>query len=163
LTFSLDKLQNVNKGLLASVAERTTKEHQRNLYVTLFSTLIFTLAIVISIIFSVRQYNRAAILSSRLKESASRLQQFKLTLDQTLDCIFMFDPHTLRFIYVNQGAIKQIGYSMEELLSMSPLDIKPDFTEKRWRALVGPLLKGEAESISFKTVHRTKKGLDLPR
>ncbi len=162
VTFSLDKLQNVNKGLLASVAERTTKEHQRNLYVTLFSTLIFTLAIVISIIFSVRQYNRAAILSSRLKESASRLQQFKLTLDQTLDCIFMFDPHTLRFIYVNQGAIKQIGYSMEELLSMSPLDIKPDFTEKRWRALVGPLLKGEAESISFKTVHRTKKGLDLP-
>ena len=33
-----------------------------------------------------------------------------------------------------------LGYSREELLGMTPLDLKPDFDEPRYRALIAPLL-----------------------
>ncbi|MGA7750430.1 MAG: PAS domain S-box protein, partial [Gallionella sp.] len=46
-------------------------------------------------------------------------------LDNTQDMIFIFAPDTLRFVYVNKGAISSIGYSREELLQMSALDALP--------------------------------------
>ncbi len=89
-------------------------------------------------------------------------RQFRTTLDQIHDCVFMFDPDTLRFFYVNQGAIEQVGYSRDELLQMTPLDIKPAFDEARFRALIGPLLAGERAQQTFETVHRRKDGRDVP-
>jgi PAS domain S-box-containing protein len=90
------------------------------------------------------------------------LRQFKTTLDQTRDCVFMFDPETLQFFYVNQGAIEQVGYTAEELLCMTPLDIKPEYDAARFRAMVAPLLAGEVGLHTFETVHRHKDGHDVP-
>jgi len=41
------------------------------------------------------------------------LNRFKYSLDQTLDMIFIFDAETLGFEYLNEGAIKSMGYSRE--------------------------------------------------
>lgn len=90
------------------------------------------------------------------------LLQFKTTLDQIIDCVFTFDPQTLRFTYVNQGAIEQVGYGRDELLRMTPLDIKPEFSETGFRAMIAPLLAGELSSHTFETVHRHKHGHDVP-
>ncbi len=96
------------------------------------------------------------------KRTEQELLQFKETLDQTLDCVFMFDSSTLRFLYCNQGALDHIGYSRDELLSMTPLDIKPEFDETRFRNLVEPLISGVESRVLFRTVHRTKTGNDVP-
>lgn len=90
------------------------------------------------------------------------LNRLKSTLDETLDCVFMFEPDTLKFFYLNEGAIKQVGYTSEELLQMTPFDIKPAYAEKQFRALVQPLLDGSKDSLTFETVHRHKDGSDLP-
>ena len=45
-------------------------------------------------------------------------------LDIIEDGAFIFRPDSLRFIYVNEGAVQQTGYSREELLGMTPLDLK---------------------------------------
>lgn len=90
------------------------------------------------------------------------LRQFRTTLDQTLDCVFMFDPQTLRFFYVNQGAVDQVGYSAEELHRMTPLDIKPEFSEETFRAMLAPLISGERSRFTFETIHRHKDGHDIP-
>ena len=84
------------------------------------------------------------------------------TVDSALDGVFMFDPDSLRFTYVNQGAAKQLGYSIEELLSMTPLDIKPEFDESSFRAVLKPLLDDEEESCILTTVHRRSDGIDVP-
>jgi PAS domain S-box-containing protein len=73
----------------------------------------------------------------------------------------MFDPVTLRFFYANKGATEQVGYSMEELLDMTPLDIKPEFDESSFRAMVAPMLDGEYSAVNFETVHRHKDGHDV--
>lgn len=90
------------------------------------------------------------------------LDTLSATLDQTRDTIFMFDPQSLRFFYTNRGASEQVGYSREELLGMTPLDIKPEFNEQDFRKLVEPLLDGSETSLTFETIHRHKDGHDIP-
>ena len=88
--------------------------------------------------------------------------QFKSTLDATRDCIFICDPETLRFTYVNRGAIAQVGYTEEQLLRMTPLDIKPEFDDRSYRALIAPLIDGTMPSRVFETVHRHRSGTLVP-
>ena len=89
-------------------------------------------------------------------------RQFIATVDATLDAVFMFEPATLRFTYVNQGALAQVGYERSDLLSMRAIDIKPDFDETRYRQLLAPLMDGSRPSITFSTVHRHRTGFDIP-
>jgi PAS domain S-box-containing protein len=77
-------------------------------------------------------------------------------LNASLNEIYMFRPDTLRFTYVNLGALSNIGYTMEAMQAMTPLDIKPEMTEASFRELVKPLLTGEREKLVFQTVHRRK-------
>ena len=89
------------------------------------------------------------------------LRRFKTTLDMTQDCVFMFHPDSLQFFYVNQGATTQVGYSAEELMQMSPVDIKPDYDEAGFREILAPMLAGARPTVSFETRHRHKDGRDL--
>ncbi|MDX1295495.1 MAG: PAS domain S-box protein, partial [Sulfurimonadaceae bacterium] len=90
------------------------------------------------------------------------LFQFKHTLDLTLDCVFMFDPDTLNFTYVNNGAIRQVGYSEKELMRMSPLDIKPEFTEARFKKVLDETVLSDEKYTRFETVHQHKNGKLVP-
>ncbi len=92
----------------------------------------------------------------------TELSQFKNTLDQTLDGVFMFDPATLHLAYVNEGARQQVGYSEAELMQMLVLDITPDFTWEQFQQLLQPLIEGVQPSLTFQTVHRHKDGRDTP-
>lgn len=99
---------------------------------------------------------------TELKRAGHELQQFKTTLDQTKDAVFVFSPYTLKFLYVNHSAIRELGYSSEEFLTMTPLDIKPEFSPEQFRTLIEPLFNREQMSITFETVHRHKDGHDMP-
>ena len=96
------------------------------------------------------------------QEADAALRRFKTTLDRTQDCVFMFTADTLQFFYVNQGAVDQVGYTQEELLRMTPIDIKPDFDEAQFREMIAPMLLGQAHFLNFETRHRHKDGHDVP-
>ena len=96
------------------------------------------------------------------KKAEQELTLFKTTSDMIEDCLFMFNPRTLKFFYVNQAAIQQLGYTEEELLDMTPLDIKPKFDEESFRALINPLIKGSDKTLLFQTVHMSKNGSLIP-
>ena len=97
-----------------------------------------------------------------LRNSEAKLRGYKITLDLILDCVFMFDPRSLEFFYVNQGALEQVGYSATELMTMTPLEIKPEFDEASFRAKIEPLIRGERSYIRFETLHRHKDGHLIP-
>ena len=99
--------------------------------------------------------------SERVAAEAEQ-QQIRELLDATHDGILIFDADTLRFTYVNQGAIEQVGYSREELLQMTMLHLAPEFNETSLRELLAPLRRGEVSSTMFTTVHRRRDGLDIP-
>ncbi len=83
-------------------------------------------------------------------------------IDGAHDAVLMFAPDTLIYTYANRGAELQLGYNRDELLKMSPLHIKPEFTETSFREQLEPLLAGDVDSHTFTTVHRRKDGTDIP-
>ncbi|MCG3774547.1 MAG: Sensor histidine kinase LiaS [Nitrospira sp.] len=101
-------------------------------------------------------------IETTLRERSAALAQFKTTLDQTHDCVFIFAPDTLHFIYCNQGAVMQVGYSEAELFTMTPIDIKPEFSVESFLTMVRPLVDGRQLSLTFETLHRHKDGHDIP-
>ncbi|SHH66938.1 PAS domain-containing sensor histidine kinase [Winogradskyella jejuensis] len=83
--------------------------------------------------------------------------------NESLNEIYVFDAHDLKFISVNRGAIENIGYSLEELKTMSPLDIKINIDKKVLRAkYIQPLLNKEKEKVEFETIHKRKDGTTYP-
>jgi len=89
------------------------------------------------------------------------LLEFKSTVDKASDCVFMFDPHSLLFTYVNEGALRHVGYTSDALYKMHPYDIKPEFGREAFTQLIQPLVKHREPSLKFKTIHRHKDGHDI--
>jgi len=92
----------------------------------------------------------------------ARVRMLSETMNALHDAVFMFDPDSLRFSYVNDGAVAQTGYGRDELLTMTPLHIEPEFTQDSFRSMLGPLLAGEVTRHGFTTIHRRKDGVDVP-
>ena len=89
----------------------------------------------------------------RIEEQAQSLGN---VLDRSLNEIYIFDANSLKFIHVNKGALKNIGYSLQDMQTLTPLDIKPEFSPERFAELISPLRQGKLEIARFKTVHRRK-------
>ena len=79
-------------------------------------------------------------------------------VDQSVNEIYVFDAESLQFHMVNRGARANLGYSAEELLGLTPLDLKPEFTRKSFSELLQPLRSGEVERLVFETLHRRRDG-----
>ena len=71
-----------------------------------------------SINYSIQRKKR----SRQLKESESR---YNIMFQLSPQPMWLMDPETLRFISVNAAAVKNYGYTEEEFLSMTILDIRP--------------------------------------
>lgn len=97
-----------------------------------------------------------------LKRTQHDLSRFKQTLDGTSDNILMFDPETLKFFYANKSACESIGYTEEELLQLSPVNITIEFNEKNFREMLSGLISNPEQSLNFETIHLHKNGEQLP-
>lgn len=83
-------------------------------------------------------------------------------LEHSLNEVYIFDADSYKFIYMNEAALKNIGYEKDEIKNLTPLDIKPDFTPEKLDSLVAPLKNGTKEKIAFHTFHRRKNGTTYP-
>ncbi len=103
---------------------------------------------------------RAALAESRRLESERRL--FSDVIEASLSEIYLFSADTLRFLSVNEGARRNLGYSQAELLRMTPLDIKPEFTPASFATLLEPLVSHEMPQLMVRTVHQRADGSRYP-
>jgi PAS domain S-box-containing protein len=96
------------------------------------------------------------------KEVSARERLLGSVLEESLNEIYLFDADTLRFLQVNRGARENLGYSMEELRSLTPLDLKPEFTREAFEEVIAPLRAGAQDLVRFETVHRRRDGSLYP-
>ena len=96
------------------------------------------------------------------KNLEEKTTQFNHVLDRSLHEIYIFNSETLQFIQVNHGARANLGYSLHELYSMTPLDLKPEFSEETFREVLVPLEERALEKVAFTTVHRRRDGSTYP-
>ncbi|MHC4165621.1 MAG: PAS domain S-box protein [Planctomycetota bacterium] len=83
-------------------------------------------------------------------------------LETSLNEVYVFDAQTLKFVQVNEGARKNVGYSMEELQELTPLDIKPEFSMETFTELAELLHNGQEEIVNYETIHERKNGSLYP-
>ncbi|SOE18923.1 PAS domain S-box-containing protein [Hoeflea halophila] len=72
--------------------------------------------------------------------------------------VYIFSVEDFRFSLVNGGARKNLGFTMEELRTKTPWDIKPEFSQQEFLRLVDPLIKGDQTTLEFETIHQRKNG-----
>ena len=99
---------------------------------------------------------------SPLKRAEKDRADVAKIVEESLNEIYIFDAETLKFMQVNKGARKNIGYHLNELKELTPIDIKPEFTADSFQKLVQPLVDGTQEKIQFQTIHRRKNGSQYP-
>jgi diguanylate cyclase (GGDEF)-like protein/PAS domain S-box-containing protein len=79
-------------------------------------------------------------------------------VERSLNEVYVFDAETLQFVQVNHGARHNLGYSMDELRTLTPLDLKPEITQAAFEEHIKPLRDGTREQVFFETVHERKDG-----
>ena len=93
------------------------------------------------------------------KNIEKSLTLFRMLIDQSNDAVEVIDPESLRFLDVNEKACLDLGYSREELLSLSIFDINPNAHE------MGNQVKSDLKDRGYsllETVHRRKDGSTFP-
>jgi len=74
-----------------------------------------------------------------LKESEER---FRLLFSEIPEAVFVFDPESYKILDVNRVAERRYGYSREEFLNMTVLDIRPEGEVGKVRDLLEGLSSG---------------------
>ncbi|MFQ5971092.1 MAG: PAS domain S-box protein, partial [Alphaproteobacteria bacterium] len=91
----------------------------------------------------------------RAEELSTRLGRI---IEHSINEIYVFDAETLKFTLVNSGARENLGYAMDELRELTPLDLKPEFTRDEFEVLLEPLRQGTRPQVLFETLHKRKDG-----
>ena len=93
------------------------------------------------------------------KNVQEALQFTQFAIDRSGDGAYWMGSDA-RFIYVNEAACRSLGYTREELLSLTVHDIDPDFPQEAWADHWNDLrTRG---SFSIESHHRTKDGYVFP-
>jgi len=88
--------------------------------------------------------------------SKAKIARFARIFEDSLNEIYLFDADTLKFIQVNKVAQQNLGYTMDELKTLTPFDLRTGFTPQLFEKQVAPLRKGEKKKIVFATVLKRK-------
>jgi PAS domain S-box-containing protein len=89
-----------------------------------------------------------------------KLNLFRLLLDHSSDAIEIIEPSTMRFLDINETECKTLGYSKEEMLSMSVFDIDPIFDADAMKEVEKQLF--QEGSAQLEGIHRRKDGSTFP-
>jgi len=76
--------------------------------------------------------------------------------------LYVFSPDTLLFEYVNQSALNNLGYSLAQLQTMTPLDIKPLMRKREFVSLIASLATGNLPLLHFESMHQRADGTSYP-
>lgn len=98
------------------------------------------------------------------EQKQAQALQFRLLniVEKSLNEIYVFDTATLKFESANRGALENLGYNLEEFQQLTPVDIKPEFTDETFRKTIEPLISGEKDKLVIETKHRRKDGSTYP-
>ena len=87
------------------------------------------------------------------------LQLTKFLINRVADAVFWVNADA-RFLYVDDAACSLVGYSREELLSMTMHDVKPDFSPQDWSNYWKSIK--QQGYLYFESLHWTKEGQTFP-
>ncbi len=106
-----------------------------------------------------RLIRRLILARRQIEETNAQLALDKTTIEHVSDAVEILD-NSGRFVYVNEAACAQTGYSREELLDMHLWDIAPTREEHKWSALWDSIKHDRHRVVQSN--HRRKTGEVYP-
>jgi PAS domain S-box-containing protein len=89
-----------------------------------------------------------------------RAELLEFALDRVREAAYLIEDGSMQILYVNQEACRALGYSREELLSMTIFDISPYFDLDKCDQVRQSL--DTIGFLTFETAHRAKDGREFP-
>jgi diguanylate cyclase (GGDEF)-like protein/PAS domain S-box-containing protein len=102
------------------------------------------------------QYLERCDAESALRESEAH---FRALVEQATDSFYVHDEHG-RLLDVNQHACQSLGYTREELLRLTVMDVDVDLTRDDLRDMQQKIATGT--TVAIETTHRCKNGQLFP-
>jgi len=99
---------------------------------------------------------------TELRKAEEEKNKLLQSLEASFNEIYLFDTQNLKFEYINEATVKNLGYSKEEILNLSVLDIKKELTEIEFKKIINPLISGEKNKITFIAIHKRKDNTSYP-
>ncbi len=96
------------------------------------------------------------------KRKAEKLSlRFNKILTDSYNEIYFFSADDYKFIQVTKGALQTLGYTAEEIVHLTPLDIT-NYSPEEFEQLLAPLIRKERTQLVFETNHKRKDGSTYP-
>jgi PAS domain S-box-containing protein len=93
------------------------------------------------------------------KQAESRLRRTQYAVDHATDYIFLIGDDGY-FLDINESACRRLGYTKEELLTKSVMDIDPDCPPDVWKSIWDEFKRKKL--LRLETKHRSKSGEIYP-
>ena len=89
-----------------------------------------------------------ADISERLK---SRIMTDRLgrIVENATNEFYLFEAETMKIVFANSGALKNLGYKFEDFLELTPLDLVQGFAYEAFEKAVQPLRSGTSDVVYF--------------
>src|SRR6266542_907936 len=93
-------------------------------------------------------------IAERAEELLKSEKKYRYLFEQNPMPVWVVDQSSFKFLDVNEAAIKHYGYSREEFLSMTALDIRPEEEKKRFLELRRSKTSGPHNSGIWKHIKK---------
>ncbi len=95
-------------------------------------------------------------------DSDHKFNQIVIALDASEDAIFVYSVESLRFNYSNEGAARQLGYTRDEFLSMTPEQILGGKSRSSFSEQLRETIEANGKTVYYREIHRSKDGREFP-
>lgn len=99
---------------------------------------------------------------SKRKNAETRTLALGEIIDKAQVEIYIFDMVTFKFVEVNELARVNLGYNLDELQVLTPLDIKKDLEADVFYQMLESLYNGEQKVVAFQSEHYRRDGSTYP-
>jgi len=110
----------------------------------------------------IKDISTRKIAEKREKDSKAALDMLEKTIAASRNEIFMFDAQHLHFTFANQRALENLGYTMEELRCLRPVDIQSQVFNQEMNDVIAYLMEHKNAVRKHNSVHLRKNGSMYP-
>jgi len=113
-------------------------------------------------------YNGEQVIIGLIRDVTERqareaeIVQLGRSVDESSDEIYVFDSDTLLFVQANRRAQQNVGYSLDELRKMKPVDVAPEMTAQRLAEALELVRGGIRSTAMLSTTAQRRDGTTYP-